>query len=95
MAGFTHELIKKTAEEMAACWYEESAHNNTFYAMYPNQRAFVARAWKKFIQHAHSALIDMLTMDDVPEEQKDQILEAIMTDRALPSQGNKIIQSYH
>lgn len=87
MARYVHVLIKKTAEEMAGCFYEEAAHDNQFYYFYPNVKKFIKREYKRFIKPARAMLAQMLGMNHVSQALKDEIHEALLLDRSLP-QGN-------
>lgn len=88
---FAHELIAETAKEMAACWYEEAAHDNEFFAFYPVQAKFVKREWPRFIEHARKQLAGMLGSPMVPEDQKEQIFEALIKHSTLPGNVDKRI----
>ena len=81
---FAHELIAKTAKDMAGCWYEEAAHDNEFYSFYPDQKMFIKREWKRFVEHARKTLASMLGDTTVPEWQKEQIFEALIKHASLP-----------
>lgn len=79
-----HELVASTAKEMAACWYEEAAHDNEFYAFYPKQKMFINREWPRFIAAAKATLAQMLGMVTTPEWQKEQIMDALVKHASLP-----------
>ncbi len=79
-----HTLVAETAKEMAACWYEEAAHDNEFYAFYPKQKMFINREWKRFITASKQQLSLMLGDPMVPEWQKEQIFEALVKHASLP-----------
>jgi hypothetical protein len=81
---FAHELIANTAKDMAACFYEEAAHDNDFYRFYPNQKMFIAREWKRFVEHARKQLAEMLGRSDIPEHQKEFIHDALIKHASLP-----------
>jgi len=49
-----HELVAKTAKEMAAIFYDELAKDNDFYKFYPKQAMFIKREWHRFIDAARS-----------------------------------------
>lgn len=81
---FAHEMLAETAKEMAACFYEELAHDNEFYAFYPKQKEFIKREWKKFITPAKATLAQMLANPMTPEWQKEQIFDALVKHASLP-----------
>ncbi len=83
-----HRLIAKTAKEMAAEWYEESAHSNAFYTHYPDLDLFVAAEWHNFVPKAREILASMLARQDLPLNMKDEIHEALIADRQLPRPDN-------
>ncbi len=60
MTKICHALVAKTAKEITYEAYEILAHDDKFYAAWPNQRRFVARHWKDFIGHARASLLVML-----------------------------------
>lgn len=78
-----HMMVAGVAQGIAGCAYEELARNNDFYAIYPDQTAFIRDYWKQFVSLARSQLTDMLTMDSVSVHEKDAIAEALMLDGAL------------
>ncbi len=84
-----HELLAKTAKEMAAAWYEELAHDNEFYAFYPKQQMFINREWKRFIDLAKQQLTLMLGNPAVEEWQKEQIFDALVKHASLPGNIDK------
>ena len=90
MAKFTHKLIAKTAKEMAACAYEEWAHDDLFYKLWPNQKLFVAKNWKDFVRIARASLAQMLS-GNYPEIMKEEILDALIKDRSLPQGGDTTV----
>lgn len=81
---FAHELVAETAKEFAAAWYEEAAHDNTFYAYYPSQKGFIKREWFRFVEAARKHLALMLGMSATPEHQKEQIFDALVKHSSLP-----------
>lgn len=86
---FAHELVASTAKEMAACWYEEAAHDNQFYEFYPSQKKFIKREWHRFVEHARKTLAGMLGSSVVAEWQKEQIFEALIKHASLPGNIDK------
>lgn len=82
---YAHELVANVAKEMAACWYEEAAHDNEFYAYYPKQKLFIDREWRRFIEVAKNTLAQMLHESSLtPEHEKEQIFEALIKHASLP-----------
>lgn len=81
---FAHELIAKTAEEFAGAWYEEAAHDDTFYHYYPSQKMFIKREYWRFIDTAKQQLALMLGREDVAEWEKEQIFDALVKHASLP-----------
>ena len=80
-----HELIAKTAKEMAGAAYEEAAWlDDTFYKMYPNQERFIEAQWYSFVKAARGVLSEMLSSDQVEDTVKNQIYEALQLDLAVP-----------
>lgn len=84
-----HEMVASTAKEMAACWYEEAAHDNEFYAFYPKQKMFINREWPRFISAAKATLAQMLGSVNTPEYQKEQIMDALVKHASLPGNIDK------
>lgn len=78
-----HELIAKTAEEMAQAIYEELAKDNQFYKLYPDRKVFVSRAMPHMLTEARKALTQLLTKVDYPEHLKEQIADALAKDATL------------
>lgn len=81
---YAHELVANVAKEMAACWYEEAAHDNEFYAFYPKQKVFIESEWKRFVDAAKYTMSQMLGMASTPEWEKEQIFEALIKHASLP-----------
>jgi hypothetical protein len=81
---FTHVLLAETAKEMAACFYEEAAHDDTFYKFYPSQKKFIRREWHHFVESARLTLSRMLGMSTTPEWEKEQIFDALLKHASAP-----------
>lgn len=79
-----HKLIRKTAKEMAGCFYEFAAHDNVFYRYYPNVGFFINREWPRFILIAKQTLVDCLKSGSLTERDKEDIVEALTLDATLP-----------
>lgn len=91
MAKYTHNYVAKVAQGMAAEVYEQMARDNKFYKVWPNQKYFINKNWPNFIKEARGILASMLTMPTYSEEQKDEIMQALFLDRALPA-GDTSVQ---
>jgi hypothetical protein len=70
-------LIEKTALEMAAVYYE-AGRATGFTSKYKDPRSFAHANVEKFIPMAVELLMEMLTKDSTPKEQKDAIYDAFM-----------------
>lgn len=84
-------MLAKVAQEMAACWYEEAAHDNDFFHFYPSQNKFVKREWHRFLPAAKAQLSTMLGLPEtqVPEWQKEQIFDALIKHASLPGNTDR------
>lgn len=74
-----HQLIAKTAKEIANEAYEMMAHDNAFHAEWPVRSVFVTRNWPMFVEGARTALLQIL-QSDAPEQMKEPIYEAFLID---------------
>ncbi len=92
MAKYSHKLVSKTAQQIAAEFYQDAALDNAFYKMWPKERVFVNKQWGNFIRPAREALTRMLSMNNYSEEVKAEIYEALLLDRALPPKGDTSLQ---
>ncbi len=79
-----HVMVADVAREMAACFYDEAAHDNEFYKFYPKQKMFINREWKRFVGAAKATLAQMLGKIETPEWQKEQIMDALVKHASLP-----------
>lgn len=86
---FAHEMVAAIAKEMAACWYEELAHDNEFYKFYPKQKMFINREWKRFISAAKATMAQMLSDPLLDEWKKEQIFDALVKHASLPGNIDK------
>lgn len=77
-----HQLVVKTAKDMAASLYEELAKDNTWYRMNPNQAVFVEMSHGSLIEQARGILAKMLE-GDYPEQMKLEIADALILDKQL------------
>lgn len=78
-----HKLVRKTAREMAGCFYEFAAHDDTFYRYYPSVKFFMDYEWQRFVSYARQTLTDMLR-GNYPETYKAEIYDALLLDAELP-----------
>lgn len=92
MAKYAHKLVAKTAQEIAACAYQDMAMDNAFYKLWPKEREFVNKQWPTFVRQARGALAQMLAMDKYSEKDKQIIMEALMLDVALPKGDTAVLQ---
>lgn len=74
---FTHRLVRETAMEFAAEFYEEAAHDDMFYKLYKNQKFFIQKTWHMFIDRAIEALTMMLS-SNTDEGTKELIADALI-----------------
>jgi hypothetical protein len=83
-----HSLIKKTAEDMAAHYYEYAAshkkHGDVFYDAFPDSAMFVKYQWRYFIKTAKHIMTGMLADPMQPESYKQEIYHALLLDETLP-----------
>lgn len=79
----THELIAKTAQEIAGAFYEDAAGASpVFYKEWPDVNEFIKRRWRTFIPGARDSLTTMLA-GDYPAEVKERIFDALGKDAVL------------
>lgn len=87
-----HRLIRATAIELAAGVYDELAKRNEWYDLHkrkfpnvsdPNQLMllWVDEHWADMSEDARRMLVEMLTRNDVTEEQKEEIHAALTKDQ--------------
>jgi hypothetical protein len=76
-AGEVPELIKKTAKEIAGCFYDMS-RTDKFRAEAGSQDHFVRVNWKSHIDMAIQSLAALLGQPGFPDDQKEAIHEAIL-----------------
>lgn len=86
MTRATHNLIAKTAREIAREAYESLAHDNTFHAEWPNREGFVQRNWQMFVDQARKALIRIIS-GDYPDAMKQPIYEALLIDGSMKAEN--------
>lgn len=76
----TVQLIRQTAKELAGAFYEED-HSDRFRKFWPTAKSFIGRCWPNFVTMARTLLTSMLTRNDVPQHQKDDIYDALIEDQ--------------
>lgn len=72
-----HEIIEETALQLAATWYE-IGRSQGLTSKYKNAKSYARRNLERFIPNAVEHLTSMLGKNDVPQNQKDIIYEALM-----------------
>ena len=77
-----HKSIRKIAREIAGAAYEEFACDDVFFKAYPDQKYFVERHWKNFINQARQSITAMLG-GDYPDSMKEDLFEIVVQDRTL------------
>lgn len=77
-----HNLIASTAKSIAHEAYESMAHDNAFYAEWPNREAFVQKNWPMFVGSVRAQFLEMLK-GDYPEAMKQPIYEAMCIDGSM------------
>jgi hypothetical protein len=76
---------------MAATWYDEAAlHSDKFYKAYPSQKNFVTRHWGNFVGQARQAMIQLLGKPHISDVAKEDIADAIFSERTLPVGGKSV-----
>jgi len=78
-------LIRKTAEEIAGCFYELS-RTDRFRTEAGSQKQFIRRHWKDHLGNAVQSLAGLLGQPGFPEDQKLKIHDALIEfhERAKP-----------
>lgn len=81
----THKLIGKLCAELANAVYEQCAtRGNNWYAMHPDRKEFVRTCAPTLREEARRTLATMLGDPKLPENQKEEIHDALMLDSMLP-----------
>lgn len=86
MSKIVHNLIAKTAKEMAHEWYESAAHEDWFYRIHPTMNGFVRDKWRYFIGPARDALVTIMGAQNpdgsyrYPEPMREAAYEAMSID---------------
>ncbi len=92
--GVVHELVAETAKEMARAIYEDGAHDNDFYAKWPDEDDFVRLRWQLFIQPAREQLANLLhpsRASMTTDHMKRQIHEALLLNAAVNPAQNQLL----
>lgn len=84
---YAHQMVAHLAEELAQCLYEEAAKDNDWYQANPDRSLFVKVWAPKMIPEARSQLTNMLSRNDVPDDHKELIFDALKADREIPRGG--------
>lgn len=85
---YCHKLLENVAREIAGEFYNDAANDNQFYKTWPKESKFINKQWGTFVRPARQALATMLGMSKYSESIKDEIMEALLLDRALPPNGD-------
>jgi hypothetical protein len=89
MVQVVHNLLAETAKGIAHEAYEDLAHDNAFFAEWPNRRVFVKKNWQMFVDAARESLIKIL-QGDYPDAMKQPIYEAIRIDGSQKAEGSRL-----
>lgn len=76
----TTQMVRMMAKEIAGEFYEGHQRTLRFRRQWPDQREFVAKCWKHFVDLARGALAAMLAREDTPEHHKQAILAELIED---------------
>lgn len=92
-----HKLVRQTAKEMAGCFYEYAAHDDTFYKYYPSVKFFIDYEWQKFVNIGKQHLTSCLISGRLTEGEKLDIYDALIADATLPysQQETQIVNFKH
>lgn len=87
----THRLIAETAVGMAQTVYEElCSGSNAIYKVHGDRTDFIKQCAPTLHKAAKVVLAQMLGDPRTPQSEKDQIYDALMMDRLLPTGGTSI-----
>lgn len=88
-----HRLVAQVAHEIAHEQFDKTMKDNDWYELFKKnnpgktikqlEALFVERTWGRMIEEARKQLAGMLGRNDVPEEQKQIIMEALTLDASL------------
>ncbi len=96
MVKILHNLIADTAKAIAREAYESIAHDNAFYAEWPDMHLFVAANFQMFVPEARTALMKMLEVERYedgkpvyvyPEAIREPIYEAFLKDGLMKNEN--------
>lgn len=85
-AGDVPELIRKTAEEFCGAFHD-GPRTAKFRHIGISQKAFVRRYWTNYVDQAIEVLSQMLGMDGVPDSQKTEIYDALVSFQMMAREG--------
>ncbi len=86
-----HKKVAEIAKACAAADYDRLANSsNAFYKRWPHERVFVGHNWRYYVKIARACMIHLLTKENISEEDKEKIFEALMLDRSLPQGGASV-----
>lgn len=84
MTKYCHEMVAKTAKEIAGEVYEIWAGKNSdWFKENRSQKDYIDANWPNFIESARVALADVLRVGHLPEEVKETIAEALINDNKI------------
>lgn len=84
MTKYVHEMVAKTAKEIAGEVYEIWASKNSeWYKENRSQKDYVEANWDKFVESARIALAETLRVGNLPDEVKETIAEALILDNTI------------
>ena len=86
MRKICHELIAKTAKEMAYADYEIMARDNQFYKNWPNSRNWMRKFWPLYVEPARATLATMLR-GNYSEALKQEVFDALILDAPFRNTG--------
>jgi len=84
--GDVPDLIRKTAEEFCGVFYD-GPRTAKFRHIGVSQKAFVRRHWGEYVPQAVEVLSSMLGMEGVPDNQKTEIYDALISLQMLLREG--------
>jgi hypothetical protein len=90
--GMVHFLIADTAKAMCEAWYSNTAsHDNLFYSIHKDPKAFVSTHWPNFIKHAREHLAELLNPGmGITESQRQEIYTALKLNAGVNPHANMV-----
>lgn len=84
---YCHNIVMRTAKDLAGAFYEDAARDNDFYFFFPKQRQFIEREWWRFIPLAKDKLVDCLASIGLADVAKEDIADALIKQKHLETVG--------